>query len=86
MNSVFDWRDDSAPRIVKSRTVIRHPGAASPTAVRVAQYGKDGDLIATYPSMKAAARATSVDFRGVSKVVSGERKTAGGFVFKEIAA
>lgn len=86
MKSVFDWRDESASRATRSGPVIRRPGTASPTAIRVAQYDLSGNWITTHPSMKAAARSAGVDFRGVARVVSGERKTAGGFVFKEIEA
>ncbi len=48
----------------------------------VQQFNLNGDLIETYTSMKQAQELTGVNFRGISEVCRGNRKTAGGFFWK----
>lgn len=48
----------------------------------VAQYDKQGKLIATFDGVRIAGRETGVQSSSIGKVANGERKTAGGFVWK----
>lgn len=48
----------------------------------VAQYDKQGNLIATFDGVRIAGRETGVQSSSIGKVANGERKTAGGFVWK----
>lgn len=48
----------------------------------VAQYDKQGNLIATFDGMRIAGRETGIQSSSIGKVANGERKTAGGFVWK----
>lgn len=50
----------------------------------VAQYDKDGNLIATYKSLKEACSHTGANNGSVSNVCTGKRKTANGFIWKYI--
>lgn len=45
---------------------------------------KTGQVIAEYPSQREAARTIGIDQKGISLVVRGKRKTAGGFYWKQI--
>jgi HNH endonuclease/NUMOD1 domain len=45
----------------------------------VEQYSKEWKFIAKFSSLSQAQRATGVDSRGISSVVTGKRQTAGGF-------
>lgn len=49
---------------------------------KVNQYTKYGEFVATYPSMKEAGRQTGVDFHLISHCCNGNRKSAGGFVWR----
>lgn len=48
----------------------------------VIQYDIQENLIAEYPSAKAAAEATGLDAGNISHCARGERHTVGGFIFK----
>ena len=48
------------------------------------QYKKDGTFIASYNSIAEAEKATGVHNPNITKVIKGERKTAGGFIWKSI--
>lgn len=50
----------------------------------IAQYDKDGVLIATYKSLKEACHCTGANNGSVSNVCTGKRKTANGFIWKYI--
>lgn len=50
----------------------------------IAQYDKDGTLIATYDSLKEACRVTGANNGSVSCVCNGKRKSAHGFIWKYI--
>jgi len=50
--------------------------------VPVAQYDLDGNEIEVFKSMKAAELKTGVFVVCISRCVRGERKTAGGFIWK----
>jgi group I intron endonuclease len=49
--------------------------------VKVEQYTKEGVFVKTYPSIKVAYSELNVK-TGIDKVLSGKRKTAGGFIWK----
>jgi len=49
---------------------------------KVLQYTKEGILVAEYDSHKDAARALNISNSNISKVCRGERKTCGGFVWR----
>lgn len=45
---------------------------------------KTGEIIADFPSQREAARATNVNQKGISNVIRGKQKTAGGYIWKTI--
>jgi group I intron endonuclease len=51
---------------------------------QVAQYDKDGNLIAIYDGIREAGRQTGISHQTIQKVAKGDkyRKTAGGYVWK----
>lgn len=49
--------------------------------VAVIQMDRDGNIIAEYPSIRAAAAALQLDPGNISAVCNGRRPSAGGFVF-----
>lgn len=49
----------------------------------VKQFDKQGNFIKEYPSRTEATNETGVDFRLISAVCVGKRKSAGGFVWKD---
>lgn len=51
-------------------------------AKRVQQVSKDGKVVAEYPSMKAASRATGIRDGNISKCCNGLSKSAGGFIWR----
>jgi len=48
----------------------------------VAQYSINGDLIAVYESRKEATQKTGVAGSGISLVIRGKNRTAGGFIWR----
>lgn len=67
----------------KSKSYIEsHSGAKNCRAQSVAQYDLNENFIAEYPTMTEACKATGVDFRHISLVAKGKRKTAGGFIWR----
>jgi len=50
--------------------------------VQIAQYNKNGELLAKYASLSEAAYWTSTQVAHIGKVANGKRKTAGGFGWK----
>jgi hypothetical protein len=49
---------------------------------KVYQYTISGDFVAEYKSAHDAARTLNIQFTNICKVCRGERKTAGGFVWR----
>lgn len=43
---------------------------------------KDGQFIRRFPSIKEAARVTGANRSGITKCLSGQRKTAGGYAWR----
>lgn len=48
----------------------------------VQQYDKDGNLIAAYPTVTAAAEALGISTKVIRDAASGKQRTAGGYVWK----
>jgi len=48
----------------------------------VVAFDRDGNYIASYPSIKDADAATGVDFRNIQACCKGRKKTAGGYIWK----
>lgn len=63
----------------KSRQLKRYTDSIKKT---VYQYDKQGNFIAEYKGTREAERETGVNCQSISKVALGQRKTAGGFVWK----
>ena len=49
----------------------------------IAQYTKDGKFVRNWKSATECHKATGIALSGIRRVVLGERKTAGGYVFRE---
>lgn len=52
--------------------------------MRVAQYDDDMNLIATYPSQSAAAKATGIWQATISAAIGGRLKKGGGYIWRSI--
>lgn len=50
----------------------------------VAQYNEDGELFAVFRSRTEAEEITGIQHQCIGKCVRGERKTAGGYVWKDV--
>lgn len=50
----------------------------------VSQYKKDGTFIRKWRSASECSRATGITISSIRRSATGERKTAGGFIFKEV--
>ena len=48
----------------------------------IVQSDRNGNIIATYPSITAAAKITSIDKGNISQVLRGKKNSAGGFIWK----
>ena len=48
----------------------------------IAQYDKQGNLIATYESIQAAADAVSCDTSNISRAARGVTKSSGGYIWE----
>ena len=69
----------------KSKEYIEaHSGANNCRAQAVRQYDLNRNLIAEYPTMTEAYKTTGVDFRKISLVAKGKRKTAGGYIWEYV--
>ena len=51
---------------------------------KIAQYDKQGNLIQIWKSVKEASKQLGIDQSGIRKCVSGERKSSGGFIWKDL--
>jgi hypothetical protein len=61
----------------------RMPNQKNLRGCEVNAYTKEGEFIATYPSIRGAARSLSVHSQNICAVISGKAKTAKGFIFKK---
>lgn len=66
----------------------RHSNANQIKAVSkpIEQYTKDGEFIQRWESASECSRKTGIPISSIRRSATGERKTAGGFVFKEVIA
>ena len=64
----------------KTETILKMIEMSNKTPVE--QYSKHGELIGTWDSMTDAEKATGIFHSNISKCCNGERKTAGGFIWK----
>jgi hypothetical protein len=55
-----------------------------PNRVSVNQIARDGNLVATYESLKQAEEKTSIHWTGISAVLRGVRKSAGGYTWERV--
>ena len=80
----FHKRHSELMRIVNNRPEMRarHQGANNCNAQEVLQYDLDGNFIKRYATVKEAQETTGVNHSKISAVARGERKTAGGYVWK----
>lgn len=53
-------------------------------AIKVQQFDLDGNFIKEHESVKAAARELNIDPKTIRNVLSGEQKTAGGFIWVKV--
>lgn len=74
-------RLDNLEVITRSQNTV-HSIASSRLNKSVNQLSLTGDFIATFPSIKAASEATGTCNAGISKVVRGNQKTSGGFIWR----
>ena len=51
---------------------------------KIAQYDKQGNLIQIWKSGKEASKQLGIDQSGIRKCASGERKSSGGFIWKDL--
>jgi group I intron endonuclease len=51
---------------------------------KIAQYTKDDKFIKEYPSISEAGRTSSVKSKNIQQVLSGNTKTAGGYIWKYV--
>ena len=54
--------------------------------VQIAQFNKNGELLAKYASITEAAYWSDAQVAHIGKVANGKRKTAGGFIWKTAPA
>lgn len=69
----YIWKYDEDETPVKPLTPYRAP---------IEQYTKDGEYIATYPTIKAASEATLIGETSIGNNIRGWSKSAGGFIWK----
>lgn len=80
----FHKRHSELMKIVNNRPEMRakHKGKLNCNAHEVLQYDLDGNLLNRFETVKEAQEATGVSNSKISAVASGNRKTAGGYVWK----
>ena len=72
--------EENKEKLRKPRPQIS--GKNSPTAKIIYQYDLDMNLIKEYPCVKYAAKETGIGYRTILLCVSGDAKTAGGYIWK----
>lgn len=74
------WRDEE----IRKRIPEMQKKAAEQSKTPVAQYDQDGNLIAVFSSQKEASEKTGVCRSSITHVVRGQRKTAGGYIWRYV--
>jgi len=78
------WAYGNAPRLdiagLREKTKLSY---IEKKGQPVTQYDHKGKRIATYPAVSEAARATGIGSADISTVISGRRRSAGGFIWKK---
>ena len=74
----YQWRKKEGDTIPSRISPV--PSYKHPFSIPVCQYTKNGEFVAEYHSTREASRQTGID---ISKAINGERKTAGGYVWKK---
>ncbi len=69
-----------------SKRRINNAGQIAACSKPVAQYTKDGKFLRNWKSASECARTINIPVSGIRRVATGERKTAGGFIFKEVTS
>lgn len=77
----FMWRRCDRNSEMLSITPVEYAKNTG-VAKRVLQFGEDGEWIAEHSSIGQAAKQTGVSERGISDVLAGVQKTAGGYIWK----
>lgn len=75
----LEWASYSANNIHALQNNLRKP-RGNP----IAQYSKDGELIAVFSSSLEAERATGITHMNISQCLHGRTQSAGGFVWRKI--
>lgn len=70
--------------IKKNARHARETGIMKVYRKRVSQYSKEGELIATFESIREASQTTGISDKHISSVCRGLRKTTGGYVWKHV--
>jgi hypothetical protein len=64
--------------------IIQHrKSMAKAVGVPVIQYNKNNEYMKTYESIAEAARQNNINKKGISNVLHGQAKSAGGFYWKK---
>ena len=74
-------RLDNLEIVTRSQNTV-HSIASSRLNKSVNQLSLTGNFIATFPSIKAASEATGTCNVGISKVIRGNQKTSGGYIWQ----
>ena len=74
------WRDEEIRKCIPEM----QKKAAEQSKAPVAQYDQDGNLIAVFSSQKEASEKTGVCRSSITHVVRGQRKTAGGYIWRYV--
>lgn len=66
-----------------SKRKVNNAGQIEACSKPIAQYTKDGRFIRNWASASECHKETGIAISGIRRVVNGERKSAGGYVFRE---
>lgn len=83
----LEWCDRKYNNIYGKRkeNEIKTQQNTHPSRKKIQQFNKNGDLIAVYQSEREAERYTKILHNNISNCVKGKRKTAGGYIWKELS-
>lgn len=81
----YIWRyqsDEIEEKITPPEPYKYNPLSANPRKRKINQFATDGEYIRTFESVSDASRITGKSKSQISAVARGERKTAGGYIWK----